>query len=149
MATLAKRFARRLKEFLLRSTAVFGVLLIALLGASGCSTSHQPIPSKTVEVADLKATVIPEPNPPQTGDNVLDVNLADSSGNPVPNANITATAVTTLTGNTGATESARSAGNGAYRIPIHTPVSELYIVTMTVQRTGKKDVVMKYGIKPQ
>ncbi len=131
------------------SKAVIGLALVGLVAVSGCSTSHEPVKAKTVEAGDLRATVIPEPNPPQSGDNVLNVTLADTTGNPVPNANIAATAVTTLTGNTGATESARSSGNGSYRIPIHTPVSELYIVTMTVQRTGKKDVVMKYGIKPQ
>jgi hypothetical protein len=101
-----------------------------------------------VAVADLTATITPTPNPPQTGDNTLTLILKDSAGNLVPNANISATAVTKLTGNTGATESARSDGNGSYRVPIHTPVSELYFVTLTIQRTGRKDVVMKYGIKP-
>jgi hypothetical protein len=117
--------------------------------ASGCSSPKHVINPQTVKVADLKAVIAPEIDPPTIGDNTLDFYLTDSTGAGVPIANISATATTPLTGNTGATESGRSQGNGSYRIPIHTPLTELYIVTITIERTGKSDVVMKYGIKPQ
>ncbi|MDR3708251.1 MAG: hypothetical protein P4L33_08115 [Capsulimonadaceae bacterium] len=116
---------------------------------AGCSPAPPRIAPKTITVADLRAVVVPELNPPPVGDNTLDVTLSDVTGNGVPSANISALAATPLTGNTGATESGRSAGNGSYRIPIHTPLSEFYIVTFTIQRTGKPDVVMKYGIRPK
>jgi hypothetical protein len=128
---------------------VFSIALAFMVLIGGCSSPKHTIQAKTIAVADLKAVVLPEINPPTIGDNVLDLTLTDSAGAAVPVANISATAATPLTGNTGATESGRSAGNGAYRIPIHTPLTEMYIVTITIERTGKSDVVMKYGIKPQ
>ena len=116
---------------------------------SGCSSPRQTIPAQTITAGDLKAVVTPEINPPTIGDNTLDLNLTDSTGVGVPIANISATATTPLTGNTGATESGRSQGNGSYRIPIHTPLTEKYTVTITIERTGKSDVVMTYIIQPQ
>jgi len=126
-------------------TLALGVAMLVF----GCSTHKHAIKQQTIAVADLKAVVWPEVNPPTIGDNTLDFTLTDSTGAPVPNANISAAAATPLTGSAGATESGRSTGNGSYRIPIHTPLTELYIVTITIQRTARSDVVMKYGIKPQ
>lgn len=129
------------------SLAALAAGALFLLG--GCSSPRHTVAPQTISVGDLKAVVVPEINPPPVGDNYLDVVLTDARGIAVPAANISATAITPLTGNTGETESARSTGNGTYRIPIRTPVTELYVVSMTIQRTGKSDIVMKYGIKPQ
>jgi hypothetical protein len=132
-----------------KACAAIGVAAGLLAPACGCSSHKHAVKPQTITVGDLTAVITPEINPPPVGDNTLDLTLTDSTGAPVPIANISATAITPLTGNTGETQSGRSTGNGNYRIPIRTPISDMYFVTITIERTGKSDVVMKYGIEPQ
>ena len=124
-------------------------LVVALTLLSGCSTHKHVVTIAPVTVSDITGRFTLTPNPPQAGDDLITATLIDSNGNPVNNATISAMATTTLTGNTGPIVSGRSDGNGIYRLPFTLPLTELYIVTITVQRTAKPDVVMKIGVEPQ
>ena len=96
------------------------------------------------------ATVTPTPNPPRPGENDLLVRLTTLKGDPIVDADVTATATTTLTGNTGNSQTGKSNGDGTYHVDkLVMPVSEVYTVKLSVQRTGKPKSDLSFQLTPQ
>jgi hypothetical protein len=80
----------------------------------------------------------------QVGDNTLIVELHDDKTNaPIPDANVSASASTSLVGDQ-RPESGRAQGNGVYYVPVRFGVPDTYTVTVTVDRTARQETTSQF-----
>ena len=125
-----------------------GLLLAAALLA-GCSPKAAPsVMPATQRVGGLTVQMTTTPTPPHTGDDTLNLTVADAAGAPVGDANVTATPNMLAPRMPGESNSGRAQGNGLYQIPMRLPIATKYEVDVQIQqRNGQPPVLVSFPLE--
>jgi hypothetical protein len=100
-------------------------------------------PARATEGPALDITFRPQPDPPRTGDNMLEVSVKDASGMPVTDADVSVTffmaAMPTMNMPAMRNEAKLAhVGQGTYRGPGQVMMAGRWDVTVTVMRGGQR-----------
>ena len=140
--------------------AVIGVMCLATGACGGrpesspASTTNAAPPLNTVRAdsgGSVEVTYRSEPDPPETGDNVLEVTVKQPDGTPVTDAAVTATfsmpAMPSMNMPAMRTDATLAhAGDGSYRGTSQLAMGGTWNVTVSVARAGEQVAVKRFSI---
>jgi len=113
------------------------MLTFALAGCTRTAPSSA-LSAQVVRGVRITLNTVP---PPHVGDNALQITLADATtGAPIGNANLTATATMISPRILGSSSSGRAQGNGAYQLPVRFGIATRYELNLHVQRPGQPGI---------
>lgn len=136
---------RKLLPLLMTATALTTVVALTQTGCSRPPAPPAVSPAQTS--AGITATLSTTPSPPHTGDDVLIITLTDAqTGQPIGDANVTASAEAVSPRLPGTAVSGRAQGNGVYNVPVVLGVVTSYRIQVQAQRPGYPTATFSFPI---